>query len=60
MTTPDRFAQAADDHRQAVATCAAAIRSVSAADWERPPAEKKWTPAQIAEHLAVAYDPVGP
>jgi len=58
MKASDRFAQAADDHRQAVATCAAAIRSVSAADWERSPAEKKWTPAQIAEHLAVAYDPV--
>ncbi len=58
MNRPDAFAQAAEEHRQAVATCAAAIRSVAAADWERAPAEKKWTPAQIAEHLAVAYDPV--
>jgi len=58
MSRPAAFAEAAEEHRQAVATCAAAIRSVSAADWERPPAEKKWTPAQIAEHLAIAYDPV--
>jgi len=58
MNRPDAFAEAAEEHRQAVAACAAAIRSVAAADWERAPAEKKWTAAQIAEHLAVAYDPV--
>ena len=54
----DPFAQAADEHRRAVAECAAAIRSVAGELWERPPAEKKWSPAQIAEHLAIAYDPV--
>ena len=58
MKRPDAFAAAAEGHRKAVADCAAAIRSVVPADWERPPAEKKWTPAQVAEHLAVAYDPV--
>jgi hypothetical protein len=52
------FDAAAEEHRRVVATCAAAIRSIGAADWERPPAERKWTPAEIAEHLAIAYDPV--
>ena len=57
MTSKGSFAQAADEHREAVAACAEAIRSVPEADWDRAPGEKKWSPAQIAEHLAVAYDP---
>ena len=57
MTSEGSFAQAADEHREAVAACAEAIRSVSGADWDRAPGEKRWSPAQIAEHLAVSYDP---
>jgi hypothetical protein len=54
----DPYAQAADEHRGAVDACAAAIRSVAGADWERARDPRKWTPAQIAEHLAVSYDPL--
>jgi uncharacterized damage-inducible protein DinB len=54
----DAFAEAADEHRRAVAECAAAIRAVSAQGWDAAREAKKWSPAQIAEHLAVAYDPV--
>ena len=57
MTDPGSFARAVAEHRQAVAACAADIRSLSAADWERAPGEKRWSPAQIAEHLAASYDP---
>ena len=45
------------EHRQAIADCAAAIRTVARSDWDRRPAERKWSPAEIAEHLAIAYEP---
>jgi uncharacterized damage-inducible protein DinB len=45
-------------HREAVASCAAAIRAVPASAWTRERAAGKWTPAQIAEHLRIAYDPL--
>ena len=51
------FDSAAEEHRRAIADCAAVIHLVAPAEWERARAEKKWTPAQIAEHLAIAYDP---
>jgi hypothetical protein len=41
-----------------VAECAAAIRAVSAEDWNAARETGKWSPAQIAEHLAIAYDPL--
>ena len=49
---------ACDEHRRAVGACAAAIREVAERDWNTAGEAKKWTPAQIAEHLAVAYDPL--
>jgi DinB superfamily len=55
---PRTFAEAAEEHRRAVDACAAAIRAVAEADWSTAREEKKWSPAQIAEHLAVAYDPL--
>ena len=58
MSAADPYAQAADEHRRAVDVCAAAIRSIAGADWGRARDAKKWSPAQIAEHLAVAYDPL--
>ena len=58
MNTPDPFAEAADEHRRAVDACAAAIRAVAEAVWNTAREEKKWTPAQVAEHLAVSYDPL--
>jgi hypothetical protein len=57
VSGPDRFARAVAEHREAVAACVAAIRSVAPEDWNRSPAEKKWTPAEIAEHLTIAYEP---
>jgi hypothetical protein len=45
------------EHRDAVAGCAATIRAVSPELWSRPPAADKWSPAGIAEHLAISYEP---
>jgi uncharacterized damage-inducible protein DinB len=43
-------------HRQAVQALLAAAREVPEARWTRPRAEGKWSPGQIAEHLALAYE----
>jgi hypothetical protein len=45
------------EHREAVAGCAATIRAVSPELWSRSPTADKWSPAEIAEHLAIAYEP---
>ncbi len=58
MNEADAFAQAADEHRRVVDECAAMIREVAGADWASVRDPKKWSPAQIAEHLAVSYDPL--
>jgi hypothetical protein len=52
---PERFERAAQRHSEAVESCAATIRAVPAAAWTRERAAGKWTPAQIAEHLRIAY-----
>jgi len=44
------------DNRAAVEEFVAAARALDAARWGRPLAEGKWSPAQIAEHLAVVYE----
>lgn len=44
-------------HRDAVAECAATIRAVPLSDWTAARAAGKWTPAEIAEHLRMAYGP---
>src|SRR5437764_15296711 len=44
------------DNRAAVEAFAAAARAVDAASWNTPRAEGKWSPAQIAEHLAIVYE----
>ncbi len=58
MNAADAFVQAADEHRRAVDECAATIRSVAGADWESARDPRKWSPAQVAEHLAVSYEPL--
>jgi uncharacterized damage-inducible protein DinB len=58
VTARDAFVRAADEHRQAVETCASCISAVAEKDWATPPDPTKWSPAQIAEHLAVAYEPL--
>ncbi len=44
------------DNRAAVEEFVAAARAVHASSWSTPRAEGKWSPAQIAEHLAIVYE----
>lgn len=44
------------DNRAAVDEFVAAARAVDPAKWPVPRGEGKWSPAQIAEHLAVVYE----
>jgi hypothetical protein len=44
------------DNRAAVEEFVAAARAVDAASWNTPRAEGKWSPAQVAEHLAIVYE----
>lgn len=58
MTATETLDRAADEHRKAVGECVATIRALGAAQWTVARAEGKWTPAQIAEHLRLAYEPL--
>jgi DinB superfamily len=44
------------DHRAAIDEFIAAARTYDAATWTTPRAPGAWSPAQIAEHLAVVYE----
>ena len=44
------------DNRAAVEEFVAAARGLDAATWAAPRGESKWSPAQIAEHLAIVYE----
>ncbi len=44
------------EHRQAVDEFAATARAVDGARWTVHPAEGKWSPAQIVEHIALTYE----
>ena len=44
------------DHHAAIDDFIAAARAISATAWSTPRAEGAWSPAQIAEHLAVVYE----
>jgi hypothetical protein len=44
------------DNRAAVEEFVAAARRVDAARWATPRGEHQWSPAQIAEHLAIVYE----
>lgn len=50
---------ARDRHHRAVADFLTRARSVSDVDWEHARDPDGWTPAQIAEHLRLAYVVVG-
>jgi hypothetical protein len=57
LPAPDRRAAAAlEAHRAAVAAYLETARALAKDAWERPWAEGKWTPAQVTEHLSLAYD----
>src|SRR5690349_21589892 len=43
-------------HRQAVDDFLAVSRVIPAEAWTQPRAKGKWSPAEITEHLALAYD----
>lgn len=47
---------AAADHRAEVAAAAEAFAAVPREVWERPLGEGKWSPAEIAQHLIVAFE----
>jgi hypothetical protein len=44
------------DNRAAVAEFVAAARTIDGQKWATPRAPGAWTPAQIAEHLAITYE----
>lgn len=50
------LADAMTDNQRAVERFAAACRAVPASSWPAPTAPGKWSPAQIAEHVALAYE----
>ena len=43
-------------HRESVEQFLAAARQVPVAQWNQPSAPGKWSPGQVAEHLALAYE----
>lgn len=43
-------------HRTAVEEFLAAARQVPVAQWNQPRAPGKWSPGQVTEHLALAYE----
>jgi len=45
-----------ESHHQAVGAFLAAARAVPPARWAQPRAPGKWSPGQVAEHLALAYE----
>jgi DinB family protein len=57
MTRPISFEAAAADHREAIASVVDVVRSVDPGIWTVSRGPGKWSPAEIAEHLALAYEP---
>ena len=43
-------------NRQAAASFLSTARSVEVARWAQPIASGKWSPAQLADHVAIAYE----
>jgi len=43
-------------HHSAVEAFLSSARAVPPAQWDRPRAEGKWSPGQVAEHLALSYE----
>lgn len=46
-------------HHEAVQAFLASARAVPAERWSQPRAEGKWSPGQIAEHVALSYEASG-
>ena len=49
--------RAAADHRAAVEAAASDVERISETEWQRPVRPGKWSPAEIAQHLTIAYAP---
>jgi hypothetical protein len=49
--------RAAADHRAAIEAAAADFERVAQSEWERALRPGKWSAAEIAQHLIVAYEP---
>jgi len=54
-----RWERASEEHRNAVRGFAATARGLAPEAWSRPRAPGKWSPAQVAEHLVLAYEVIG-
>jgi len=52
------FEQASADHRAAVEAAARVIEAQAPASWTAARDGGKWSPAEIAEHLALSYEPL--
>jgi hypothetical protein len=57
VTASPAFSGAVADHRAAVESVADALRRVELSAWRVPVRPGKWTPAEIAHHLALSYGP---
>jgi hypothetical protein len=57
VTGSAAFVRATADHRAAVESVADALRRIDPSAWRVPARPGKWTPAEIAHHLALAYEP---
>ena len=44
------------DNQQAVDAFIAAARTVPQSSWSQPPAPGRWSPGQVTEHVAIAYE----
>ena len=56
MTGASRLAAALDEHAAAARDFAARAAAVPEAEWDRPRAPGKWSPAQEVEHVALAVE----
>jgi DinB family protein len=45
-----------ESHHQAIEAFLATARAVPSTQWSRPRAPGKWSPGQVAEHLALSYE----
>ena len=55
MRPPD-LKTAVENNHEAMVKFLKAAKAVPVDRWQQPRAEGKWSPAQVAEHLAVAYE----
>jgi hypothetical protein len=57
MARPRDHAAEAEGHRDSVEAAARALESQDPSAWNAPIAPGKWSPAEIAQHLALSYAP---